>query len=477
MSGMVQEPFESVAELVERSAKRLFTSKSREDIHKRGEIPPKKLSNAIDSYAQGLDADRVLLLQDRTTFGSAKEGSLFTDATLYSKAARAEPQVIPYRGIRSVALRQDENDDVKSDRLILVYGDGAVREIEAQDYFSLPNLESFFLAIMEANDRGLTKEVDGFVIVQDMSAETRLAYIGTLAWLTYRDDEAIDTREMAELQVLITQLEFDAPLRAKARVLICTPEELDAPSLVEQLTTTAPSGSESALGVALMRDAVRVHRATSDGAAKDNPGVVELAELLDINAEQLEFIEEACVVDEQVLSGELSDDELARQAKELAAKAAAVGVPMAAVYLSGSVVGLSAAGITSGLAALGLGGVLGLSSMVTGVGVVILVGVGAYQGVRWLSGSGERSKASRREFMLKEVLLNHQKAISNLGEDIAWFAGEIAELTRGAEIRRAQLQALARKVELLAGTITSLKERERGFEGDLATELALRVDA
>lgn len=48
----------------------------------------------------------------------------------------------------------------------------------------------------------------------------------------------------------------------------------------------------------------------------------------------------------------------------------AVGVPLVAVYFSGSVIGLSAAGITSGLAAIGLG--LG---MIPGIGIAIFIGL------------------------------------------------------------------------------------------------------
>ena len=48
--------------------------------------------------------------------------------------------------------------------------------------------------------------------------------------------------------------------------------------------------------------------------------------------------------DEKILAGELSDSQIADAAKGMAAQATAVGVPVAAVYLSGSVTGLSAAG-------------------------------------------------------------------------------------------------------------------------------------
>ena len=83
------------------------------------------------------------------------------------------------------------------------------------------------------------------------------------------------------------------------------------------------------------------------------------------------------ILDRKILSGDIKDSDIVNGMKDLAANAAAVGIPIVAVYLSGSAVGLSAVGITSGLAALGLGGVLGLSSMVTGIGVAILIGVGA----------------------------------------------------------------------------------------------------
>ena len=472
-----KETVEDVTELIRARIESVFESPWDDDVYKAPDIPPKKLRNAIGAYAEGVDPERVVALHDWTLLGGAKDGSIFTDATLYLKPSFAEPEVYPYRGINKVTLVEGDGEDDDSGSLALEYEDGTIRSITHGDYFNLPRLKEFFLAIVEANKRGLTREVDGFVIVQDMGPETKLSFIGALAWLTWQDDRQIDSREMTELQVLLTQLDFDAPLRARARSLIGNSDELDATSLVDNMKSTAPSGSEVALGVALIRDAIRVHRATSQGPALKNGGVVKLAKLLAINEEQIELIEAACQHDEKILSGELSDSELKEQAKELAAKASAVGIPIAAVYLSGSVVGLSAAGITSGLAGLGLGGVLGLSSMVTGVGVVVLLGVGAYKGVRWLSGGSQRSKASRREFMLKEVLLVHQKAISNLGEDIAYFAQELVELTRDSNIRRAQVEALGRKVQLLASTIHTLRAKEDVFELALQEEVQATVDA
>ena len=91
------------------------------------------------------------------------------------------------------------------------------------------------------------------------------------------------------------------------------------------------------------------------------------------------------------------------------------------IYVAGSVGGLSAAGITSGLAALGMGGVLGLSAMVSGVGVALIIGGVAFKGVSWMLGGSEKHRASLRELMLQEVLLTHQRAIVDLGEDMSRY--------------------------------------------------------
>ncbi|MGO9572357.1 MAG: TerB family tellurite resistance protein [Desulfomonilaceae bacterium] len=64
---------------------------------------------------------------------------------------------------------------------------------------------------------------------------------------------------------------------------------------------------------------------------------------------------------------------------EILASLASVGVPIAAIAVSGTIYGLSGAGIVSGLAALGLG--LGMTG---GVAVVVGIGLGTYKLVKWL---------------------------------------------------------------------------------------------
>jgi hypothetical protein len=120
--------------------------------------------------------------------------------------------------------------------------------------------------------------------------------------------------------------------------------------------------------------------------------------------------------------------------KDILAKAGAVCVPLAAVYFSGSVLGMSAAGLTSGLATLGMGGLLGFSSMFTGIGVVALIGVGTYKGIKKVTGLSDLENNKQRELMLQEIIKNSQKSLNYLIEDVNEISKQlIEEINKGME--------------------------------------------
>ena len=52
--------------------------------------------------------------------------------------------------------------------------------------------------------------------------------------------------------------------------------------------------------------------------------------MLELDDQKVRFIEDACLQDEKILAGELSDSQIAATAKDLAARATSVGVPVAA---------------------------------------------------------------------------------------------------------------------------------------------------
>lgn len=312
-----------------------------------------------------------------------------------------------------------------------------------------------------------------YVIVEDLPHEVKLWYMSVLVWLVHADDGYIDERELCEIQLLMTQIKCDAEVRKAIREKLEDPNRLAVETQIDLILNheaLTDSNMVAALQCSLMKDAIRVCRATSDGPAHAQGVICQLSEYLLLKQDQVEFIENACQQDEKILSGELSDSQIMDAAKAMAAQATAVGVPVAAVYLSGSVAGLSAAGITSGLAALGVGGLLGLSAMVTGIGVALIGGVVAYKGIRWALGGSERNRSSLREMMLQEVLRTHQRAIINLGEDMSHFGDRIVRLTQEMTYNREAIELLSREVALLsrsAKAITRLGDQANDIEHDL----------
>lgn len=137
-----------------------------------------------------------------------------------------------------------------------------------------------------------------------------------------------------------------------------------------------------------------------------------------------------------------SSDESATEeiVKNVVSGLVGAGVPMGAIYMSGSIVGFSAAGITSGLAALGAGGVVfGLSAMASGLVVVLLVGTGMYASTKWLLGKA-RSKSETKKDKINERMA--QRTIKNQVEMIAGLEEKLRELESDASLAKKNADAI-----------------------------------
>jgi hypothetical protein len=88
------------------------------------------------------------------------------------------------------------------------------------------------------------------------------------------------------------------------------------------------------------------------------------------------------------------------------------------------VIGLCAAGITSGLAALGPG--LG---MVPGIGVAVLIGIGAFLGVRALLGTSQGTQGQ----LQRDLARRAQAVITSLEEMITLLDLQADKLARAAD--------------------------------------------
>ncbi len=425
------------------------------------EIPPKKLQAAIAAYAPGVVEDRVIALHDSTVFGGADEGFLVTDAAFYSQGLRwrRAPTTVRFEHLVSVERRIYASQD----RFAV---DVSKRDV-LPDVFDFPGaskplaiwFERFFAEVISMNEEGMLTAEDRYVIVQDMSEEFRVEYVKMGVHLALMDDNAVSPEELAEIQLLMTRLELSPA--ARRTIWQCIAGELEPyEQVLHRLEQLAPRGAWPVLSLSLIKDLMVIACGRHDGAFVPRDGfIVHIAERYGINREKREFLAEAIKFDRAVLNGTVKASQLKKMGTDLAARSAAVGVPLVAVYLGGSVVGLSEAGVTSGLAALGFGGLFGLSAMVTGIGAVILIGGAVYTLIRWLSGSEEKELAALRERLTQEVVKQLQRTVNALIGDIQLLTADVVELTRAGAIDQARIRRLAQEVHALAGAMSTLSKR------------------
>lgn len=301
----------------------------------------------------------------------------------------------------------------------------------------------------------------------------KLSYCSVLASLA-RADGRLDPREISNLYLFASTIGLGVEARSELREIITTPPQdvigdsevrRTAVGAVAALLSLVDEDEREAVTTMLVRDLVRIARADQQVADSERELIVFIAGLaFPETADELVSAAEGLVAtEEEFAAGKLTTSQMETKSKDIVAKAAAFGIPVAAISLAG-VSGLSAAGITSGLAALGFGGLLGLSSMVTGIGVVVILGVVVHQGVRYALGTNERERANRREALIQQVIRNHQQAMADLTDDIAALAGRMEEYLTQTSKNEDRLAALRSELAAFKQALVDLQVSQKGFE-------------
>lgn len=203
------------------------------------------------------------------------------------------------------------------------------------------------------------------------SESDKEAYLSIAALVVSADKEVSD-QEINNIRNLCKKVNLSIHGIAKIISISENPEESDIEGSLEILR-----GSE--LRYTLIIDMFLIAY-SDDKVTKDERELIfSIADNLKISRSQVESMRNyvAALIKLQKSKGkQVNTKDLIGEA---ISNMASVGIPVSAVAASGSVIGLSAAGITSGLAALGLG--LG---MVGGLGVVAGLGAASYFGVKFL---------------------------------------------------------------------------------------------
>jgi hypothetical protein len=214
----------------------------------------------------------------------------------------------------------------------------------------------------------------------------QVAYLSLLAGLCFADKD-FHEKERQQLDAHLNALEISAEGKAKVYSAVFTLRDEQIGAITDGLLKL----QNSDLRFTLVSDLYVIALADDTISAEEESYIKELASQVDITAEQCETIRTVQINIKKASEIPPTSERYKEILKDSAAKLASVSVPIAAIATSGSVFGLSAAGLTSGLAA--LGAIVGGGMLAGTVLVVPALAVGAAYGTKKLINLAFRSKS------------------------------------------------------------------------------------
>lgn len=431
------------------------------------EIPEKKMNNAIKAFKCEDFFQSILAVFDNTLFGACDEGLVFTGEKMILKKMMTDPVTFLYSEITSAEFIKEETENKKGKIEVKEYIQITKTDEEKIDITGLVSCDYEYLAELLTNIIRMEdfKEENQLKTIAEMPEDFKKAYLQIIINMTYIDDEEIDEKELAEILLLMTRLELSKDSRFDVRTYIT---EISHENLVsiENLITTIKENSESShfqsLMISLAKDMINVHFSTNDSMNRDFKFLTENQSLFNLSDDEIDLAFSAVENDYKMLKEDLDDNAIKKNAEDLATKAAAAGAPLAAVYISGSVVGMSAAGITSGLATLGMG-----MGMTGGLVVVGLIGIMTYKGLKHLTGANELDKYKTRELMLHEVIKQTQKTISLIIDDINFVVQKLNDVTLNHAEQSEKIKKLVQMMAKYQNAIKTVDNKTNHYQNSV----------
>ena len=211
--------------------------------------------------------------------------------------------------------------------------------------------------------------------LEEYSENEQIAYLSILSAVCYVDKEFGD-KEKRQLDVLLAQLKISDIGKAKIYSSVFNLQHEDK---LANLDTIQNLGNTE-LKYTLVSDLCLFSLVDSKFTDEEYQYILGIGEILGINQEQVDAIRSIQENLDSIKDLPSNSERFRQVIKESVATLAGVGIPIGAIAASGSVFGLSAAGISSGLAFLGAG-----FGMLAGAVVVVpAIAIGAAYGVKKL---------------------------------------------------------------------------------------------
>ena len=213
--------------------------------------------------------------------------------------------------------------------------------------------------------------------LEEYSENEQVAYLSILSAICYVDKE-FDDKEKRQLDILLKQLEISDEGKSKIYSSVFSLQHEDK---VENLEIVHDLDNTE-LKYTLISDLCLFALVDSTFSNEEYQYILEIGEALGISQEQVDAIKSIQDNLSKIEDVPQNSEKFRLLMRGSTAQLAAVGVPVGAIAVSGSMFGLSAAGMSSGLATLGalVGG-----GMLAGTVIVIpAIAVGSAYGVKKL---------------------------------------------------------------------------------------------
>lgn len=442
------------------------------------EIPENKINNAIVSFKEDIDPNHVIALFDSTIFGNGKDGCLFLGEALYLKAAFGKTRTIYYEDLTDISLEETTNEKGKVISNIYLSLSSQQNRINITDDLLNVPFEDFvclvegIIELGESNEQ--FKNTNQVTPLEQLDELTKITYTKIVINFIFDINNDITARQYVEIMSLTTRIEMSKESRREIRdYLNKQTSKIETLQLLKDLKNQLTESGYKVVGGSIIKDilhAFKINNSIHDW--KENKFIRKVTGHFDFEDKKVNLLVEAIIHDEDILKNRKTDSEIKKSMKEIVTKAGAVGVPVAALYFSGSVIGLGATGITSGLATLGLGGILGLSGMATGIGAIVLLGIGTYQGLKKVTGISEVTNSKQRELMLQGIINNTQKTLNFLIEDINEITSDLVSEISKTNKNSEKINKLSTMLSLLSqGAQVNSVNQEESQKEEIITRL------
>ena len=213
--------------------------------------------------------------------------------------------------------------------------------------------------------------------LEDYAENEQVVYLSVLAPVCYADKK-FSNQEKRQLDTLLENLKISDEGKAKIYSSVFNLQHEDKLANLEIIQDL----KNTELKYTLISDLCLFALADSNFSDKEYQYIFEIGEVLGITQEQVDAIKSVQENIAKIKDIPPNSEKAKKIIKDSLSKLAGVGVPVGAIAVSGSVFGLSAAGITSGLATLGL--LVGGGMLAGAVIVVPAIAVGSAYGVKKL---------------------------------------------------------------------------------------------